>query len=48
MEIRELTLGDLSDLMALERELFGNEAWLESSMRAELENPNTYYVGIFD
>ena len=48
MEIRELTLGDLSVLMALERELFGNEAWLESSMRAELENPNTYYVGIFD
>ena len=48
MEIRELTSGDLSELMDLERELFGNEAWLESSMRSELENPNTHYVGIFD
>lgn len=48
MQIRELTLGDLPALMELERELFSGEAWLESSMRSELENPNTFYVGLFD
>jgi N6-L-threonylcarbamoyladenine synthase len=34
--------------MELERELFSGEAWLESSMRSELENPNNFYVGLFD
>jgi N6-L-threonylcarbamoyladenine synthase len=48
VQIRELTLGDLSALMELERELFAGEAWLESSMRSEIENPNTFYVGLFD
>jgi N6-L-threonylcarbamoyladenine synthase len=48
MKIRELELGDLPEVMALEAELFGSEAWLESSMRSEIENPNTYYVGLFE
>lgn len=48
MEIRELELDDLEALMELERKLFGAEAWLESSMRSEIENPHTHYLGIFD
>lgn len=48
MQVRELTLEDLPALMELERELFSGEAWLESSMRSELENPNNFYVGLFD
>lgn len=48
MEIRELTLADLPEVMNLERELFGSEAWLESSMASELQNPNTYYIGFFE
>ena len=48
MEIRELLTSDLPALMELERELFSSEAWLESSMRSEIESSNTYYVGFFD
>lgn len=48
MEVRELTKDDLALVMPLERELFGHEAWLERSMLSELENPNTYYLGVFD
>jgi N6-L-threonylcarbamoyladenine synthase len=48
VQVRELTLEDLPALMELERELFSGEAWLESSMRSELENPNNFYVGLFD
>ena len=48
MEYRVLSAEHLPELMPLERELFGHEAWLERSMLAELENPNTYYLGIFD
>jgi ribosomal-protein-alanine acetyltransferase len=48
VEIRELTLADLPEVMNLERELFGSEAWLESSMASELQNPNTYYIGLFE
>lgn len=48
MEYRVLSAEDLAEIMPLERELFGHEAWLERSMVAELKNPNTYYLGIFD
>ena len=48
MEIRELTASDLKQVMPLERDLFGHEAWLERSMLSELESSNTYYLGIFD
>lgn len=48
METRELGIEDLNLVMPLERELFGDEAWLEKTMAAELQNPNTHYVGIFD
>ena len=48
MEYRELTIADLAELMPLERELFMEEAWLEKTMASELENPNTYYLGVFD
>lgn len=48
MEIRELTQSELGLVMPLERELFGNEAWLEKTMEQELGSPNTYYLGIFD
>lgn len=48
MEIRELTQSELGLVMPLERELFGNEAWLEKTMEQELASPNTYYLGIFD
>lgn len=48
MEIRELGMADLELVMVLERELFGDEAWLEKTMASELQNPNTHYLGIFD
>ena len=48
MDIRELTTADIVQIMPLERELFGHEAWLERSMLSELDNPNTYYIGIFE
>lgn len=48
MEMRELRLEDLPTLMDLERSLFDSESWLESSMKSELTNPNTYYMGVFD
>ena len=48
MEIRELGPEDLKLVMPLERELFGDEAWLEKTMASELGNPNTHYLGIFD
>jgi len=48
MEIRELGLEDLELVMPLERELFGDEAWLEKTMASELGNPNTHYLGVFE
>lgn len=48
MEIRELSAQDLAPVMELERTLFGAEAWLEASMRSELENPHTHYLGVFE
>ena len=48
MEIRELGPEDLEQVMPLERELFGDEAWLDKTMASELENPNTYYLGVFE
>jgi N6-L-threonylcarbamoyladenine synthase len=48
MDVRKLTLTDLPVVMEMERELFGAEAWLESSMAGEIQNPNTHYIGLFD
>ena len=48
MEIRELSIADLTLVMPLERKLFGDEAWLEKTMSSELESPNTYYLGVFE
>lgn len=44
--IRLLTAADLPRLAALERELFDPSPWSESMLRAELEGPGRWYVGI--
>ena len=48
MEVREITIGDLPVVMELERQLFAAESWLESTMASEIQNPNTFYLGLFD
>lgn len=48
MEIRELSIGDLNAVMAIEPELFGHEAWTTSSMTSEINGAFTHYLGVFD
>ena len=48
MEIRELSIGDLNAVMAIEPELFGHEAWTASSMTSEINGAFTHYLGVFD
>jgi ribosomal protein S18 acetylase RimI-like enzyme len=42
--IRTATLGDAEDLLALERELFGADAWSELSVHEELVGPGRRFV----
>lgn len=42
--IRLATAGDLPDLAAMERELFGVDAWDEAALRAELDGPGRRFV----
>ena len=48
MEIRGLNTADLAQVMQLEIEVFGNEAWSESNMKAELGAAHSHYLGVFD
>ena len=42
--IRTATTADAADLLALEQELFGADAWAEQSVREELEGPGRRVV----
>lgn len=42
--IRLATIADLATLAAVERELFGVDAWDEAALRAELEGPGRRFV----
>lgn len=48
MEIRELTTSDLTAVMAIEPELFGDDAWTENSMTSEIAGQFTHYFGVFE
>ena len=42
--IRSATLADVDDLLALERELFGLDAWTETAVREELVGPGRRFL----
>ncbi|MEY4994541.1 MAG: tRNA ((37)-N6)-threonylcarbamoyltransferase complex transferase subunit TsaD [Actinomycetota bacterium] len=48
MELRTLTLDDLSQVMALEHATFPNDAWSQESMASELSSATGYYIGLFN
>jgi ribosomal-protein-alanine acetyltransferase len=43
-QLRRATPDDLDAIMVLEAGIFGTDAWSSDSMRAELANPQTYYL----
>lgn len=47
-EIRPLIRGDLNALVALEREVFGGDAWSEDLLAGEIDSPWTTYLGVFE
>ena len=48
MEFLQLGKEHLTTLMDLEQKLFPDDAWSATSMAAELDASQTYYLGIFD
>ena len=42
--IRTATLADAADLLAIERDLFGVDAWTEHAVREELDGPGRRFV----
>lgn len=48
MEVRDLDIRDIDVLMALEEEIFQEEAWKRKSFESELANPNNLYIGFFN
>lgn len=42
--LRRADADDLEAIMAIEREVFGSDAWSEQSMRAELADRHSYYL----
>lgn len=47
LETRPLDFSDLSDLVSLEREIFGADAWSRALVRGELDSPWSHYIGLF-
>ena len=47
MEIKKLSQHDLVSVMEIEAVLFGAEAWLETSMKSEINGDFTHYFGVF-
>jgi len=47
-QLRPATPGDLTTIMELETETFGNDAWSTGSMSAELESEHTHYLAAID
>lgn len=48
MQLRTLTLDDLTQVMALEHATFPNDAWSQESMASELSSATGYYIGLFN
>lgn len=48
MQVKRLASSDLAEVMQIENELFGAEAWSEKTMASELRAANTFYIGVFD
>ena len=48
LEVRPLMRGDLSALVALEREIFGPDAWSKDLLAEEIESPWSTYLGVFE
>ena len=46
-QLRRAGLDDLESIMAIESSVFGSDAWSSSMMRAELADPNGYYLVAF-
>jgi ribosomal-protein-alanine acetyltransferase len=46
-QFRRADSGDLGRIMSLETSTFGSDAWSAETMRAELENPNCWYLVAF-
>jgi len=44
VKIREATIDDLAEIMAIEHACFENDAWAESVMESELKAKHTYYI----
>jgi [ribosomal protein S18]-alanine N-acetyltransferase len=47
-QLRRAGVDDLDAIMAIESSTFGSDAWSVPMMRAELRNPNTYYLVAFE
>jgi hypothetical protein len=45
MEFRQLSSDHSDQVMGLEKELFGNEAWSKKTMLSEFVAPHSFYVG---
>ncbi len=48
MECRQLGADQIDQVMALEKELFGKEAWSQKTMLSEFAAPNSFYLGVFE
>ncbi len=48
MEFRQLGADQIDQVMALEKELFGKEAWSQKTMLSEFAAPNSFYLGVFE
>jgi len=47
-QVRNATLDDLDQIMALEKLSFGKDAWAKQTMRSELAAPHTYYLVAYE
>jgi N6-L-threonylcarbamoyladenine synthase len=48
MEFRQLSSDHIDQVMGLEKELFGKEAWSKKTMLSEFVAPHSFYVGVFE
>ena len=46
-QLRRATIDDINAIMAIENEVFADDAWSEQSMRAELADKHGYYLVAF-
>jgi N6-L-threonylcarbamoyladenine synthase len=48
VDLRKLSADHIDQVVSLERELFGREAWSKQTMLREFVAPHSFYVGIFE